>query len=56
MLKKKNRVLAYSLAKEIPLQELTAVSGGRGLTQYNTFRASGVVSSLDVLVDHQFDS
>lgn len=53
---KSERVLAYSKAKLITADELSAISGGTFSTVKQTVRASAAhQSSLDVTVDHILD-
>lgn len=53
---KSERVLAYSKAKLITADELSAISGGTFSTFKQTVRASAAhQSSLDVTVDHILD-
>jgi bacteriocin-like protein len=52
---RRERVLAYTLAKEIDNDELSKVSGGGGMTTHMTFRPSGQVNHLDAEVDVTVD-
>ena len=56
MFNKKSRVLAYTLAKEIPHQQLTEVSGGIAMCHRETFRTSGAADSVDIMLDWTLDS
>ena len=55
MSNKKNRVLAYTLAKEISHEQLTEVSGGGIMSQQQTLRASGQTGSMDAYMDWVVD-
>lgn len=54
---KKERVLAYRLAKEISNEELEQVSGGIGfkMTTSATFRPTGSTGQMDAFVDISVD-
>lgn len=54
-MEKKERVLAYSMAKVIDSSELSDVSGGSNWSHHNTVRASGSTGAMDVFVDVSVD-